>query len=318
MALRGTLTHRKVRRLAGEMKIPACYALGVAEALWHVTAEQAANGAIGRMADEDIAMEMFYDGDAAILIESLVRSGLLDRDDEHRLIVHDWHIHSDDATDNKLARNGCMYASGAMPRMRRLSKEEREKVSSRFVVPCESVRTDSHTLAREATKSHYQSPVPDPEPEEQVQKPSRGKRERAPDERHAPFKGEVLKYWTSKNPGYDMPWGPADAAQLAALLRKAPTLTVEQFTGFLRNRFKSQVTHCDDPHTWLASVGKYANGPLDRYSKPMDGEETSNGAHHGNPGFNSANRGQQKTDGNYEAARRAAEALAGADSARAG
>jgi hypothetical protein len=153
VALRGSLTHRKTRRLAQALRIAPCFALGIMEALWHVAAENAPSGAVGRMTDEDIAMEMFYDDDPAKLIEALVVSGLLDRDPVHRLVVHDWHIHSDDATDNKLARATQYYANGEMPRMRRIGHIERDKLEQKYANPC----------ARKTTTSHGE-PLPVPEP----------------------------------------------------------------------------------------------------------------------------------------------------------
>ena len=159
MALRGTLTHRTTRRLGSLLHIPACFALGIIESLWHVTGEQAPTGAIGKMSDEDIAMEMFYDGDAPAMILALVQSGFLEPNEEHRLIVHDWHIHSDDATDNKLSRNGMRYANGELPRMRRLSAKEREKACARYEDPCAQMRTNAHDTAQN------EEPCALPEPE---------------------------------------------------------------------------------------------------------------------------------------------------------
>ncbi len=169
MALRGTLTHRKIRRLAALLHISPCFALGVAESLWHVTAEQAPTGAIGIMRDEDIAMEMFYDGEPEVLIEAMLAAGLLERSDGHRLIVHDWHIHSDDSIDNKLSRRGARYANGEMPRMRRMSKVERGIAKDKmreleFPVDHESVRTNGHAMPDRATNSHNGA-LPEPEPE---------------------------------------------------------------------------------------------------------------------------------------------------------
>ena len=171
MALRGTLTHRKTRRLGSLMHIPACFALGIVESLWHVTGEQAPTGAIGKMTDEDIAMEMFYDGDASAMVLALVQSGFLEPNEEHRLIVHDWHIHSDDATDNKLSRNGMRYANGELPRMRRLSLKEREKACARYEEPCAQMRTETHEMPlpepESCTRVQSQSPVPEPEKEQE-------------------------------------------------------------------------------------------------------------------------------------------------------
>jgi hypothetical protein len=153
MALRGTLTHRKTRRLAQALGIPPCFALGLLEALWNVTAEQAPDGAIGSMSDEDIAMEMFYDGDARKMIEAMVTAELLDRDSRVRLIVHDWHLHSDDTTDAKLGRARRRYANGEIPRLRKLSKDDRERILADFDAEPKSRRTTAHNGA-----------LPEPEP----------------------------------------------------------------------------------------------------------------------------------------------------------
>lgn len=106
MALRGTLTHRKTRRLAKILGIPVPCALGLMEALWHVTAEQQPDGAIGRMSNQDIADEMFWEEDADQLIGAFVESGLIDESQEHRLVIHDWTRHADQATKRKVARHG--------------------------------------------------------------------------------------------------------------------------------------------------------------------------------------------------------------------
>jgi hypothetical protein len=136
--------------------------LGLLEALWNVTAEQTPDGAIGTMTDDDIAMEMFYDGDAGKMIEAMVTAELLDRDVRVRLIVHDWHLHSDDTTDVKLARARRRYAGGEIPRMRKLSKDEREKILADFREMPNSVRTTAHNGAL---------PEPEPEPEPDTNTP---------------------------------------------------------------------------------------------------------------------------------------------------
>jgi hypothetical protein len=84
MALRGTLTHRKNRRLAQLLSIDPPAALGHAEALFHVTAEQAPAGDIGRLSNVDIAMEMFSSLDPDVLVKALADAGWLDAHPEHR------------------------------------------------------------------------------------------------------------------------------------------------------------------------------------------------------------------------------------------
>lgn len=79
MALRGTLTHWKTRVLADQLGISPAHALGLLEALWHVTAEDAPSGNIGRLSNMAITMQMFTDIDADRLIHALIKSGHLDR-----------------------------------------------------------------------------------------------------------------------------------------------------------------------------------------------------------------------------------------------
>jgi hypothetical protein len=135
MALRGALTHRKTRKLALLLGIDPPHALGLMEALWHATADTAPNGGIGRISDEDMAMAIFYSGDARALVAAMVNAGFLDRDDRYRLIVHNWHRRCDDAVDNRLARSLQLYANGAMPRMTKLSKKEREELLAQMNAP---------------------------------------------------------------------------------------------------------------------------------------------------------------------------------------
>lgn len=116
MALRGTLTHRKTRRLAAALKIPLPFALGILETLWHVTAERAPTGAIGAsMTDQDIADEMYWDGDAKELIEALVQSGWIDRCSTNRLVIHDWSKHADQSVRRKVARRRETMVSHVQP-----------------------------------------------------------------------------------------------------------------------------------------------------------------------------------------------------------
>lgn len=104
MALSGALKHPKTRQLARLMKIELPYALGILEALWHVTASQAPCGDIGRMRNEEIAEEMNFKGNADVLIKNLIESGLLDLCEECRLYVHDWSEHAPQFVRRKVER----------------------------------------------------------------------------------------------------------------------------------------------------------------------------------------------------------------------
>ncbi len=129
---RTAMQHTKMRRLMRALRVPHYAAVGIMESLWQLTAREAPGGDIGSLSDEDSTDWIGWDGDAGELIYGLVQSGWLDLNTRCRLIVHDWHEHSDDAVDNQLARAGKWYANGAPPRMRRLATKEREELCARF------------------------------------------------------------------------------------------------------------------------------------------------------------------------------------------
>jgi|ERR1035437_929689 hypothetical protein len=116
------------------------------------------------------------------------------------------------------------------------------------------------------------------EAEAEEQKHSRVKRERKTktaisDERHTAFKEAIQIYWDSKNHGVQMPWGPAEGKQLAMWLREAPHITLEQFKGFLRARYKSDVNHGDRPCQWIKWITSYGPGPVDRFKNTAKEDE---------------------------------------------
>jgi hypothetical protein len=79
-----------LKRLLGK----PCYAVvGLLESLWLLTISSADEGDVGRFSNEEIADAIEWDGDADALIDALITAGWLDRDDERRLVVHDWLDH---------------------------------------------------------------------------------------------------------------------------------------------------------------------------------------------------------------------------------
>lgn len=170
MAKRGTLTHRKTRRLARALGgVPLPYALGVVEALFHTTQAHALDGAIGTLSDDSIAEEMWWDGDPAQLISALVESGFIDEHPDHRLVVHGWAEHADTPTHMALARKKQRFATGEAPNCSRLPKFEREAALSHFAEPCaqkrtepESVRTKPKSVRTEAHGERMAARIPSP------------------------------------------------------------------------------------------------------------------------------------------------------------
>ncbi len=168
MAKRGTLTHRKTRHLARLLGMPLPCALGVLEALWHVTAQSAQRGDIGKLEDQEIADSMWIESDATALIDALVESKWLARHDSYRLVVVGWSEHADDAVRKYLKRNHFVFWDGepAYPR-----HGETEPANVAPSTP--KVETSSDTTTQKLDKSSHVAksrameclPEPEPEPE---------------------------------------------------------------------------------------------------------------------------------------------------------
>ena len=97
-------THTKMKRLMRRLDLQMWQAMGLLEAIWHLTATEAFRGDIGKLSDEDIALGIDYRGDERELVNTLIETGWLDRCAKRRLIVHDWHEHADDAVKKRVQR----------------------------------------------------------------------------------------------------------------------------------------------------------------------------------------------------------------------
>ena len=114
---RNTLEHPKVLELADALDLPRYAAVGVLESMWVWAGRYCPRGDIGRYSDRRIAFGAIgWEGDGGKLIEALIATGWLDRDDEHRLLIHDWADHADDATRKALEKEGTTFATGEPPR----------------------------------------------------------------------------------------------------------------------------------------------------------------------------------------------------------
>ncbi len=123
---RGTDTHPKTLLLASELSMPRYAVVGLLESLWHFTARYTPSGNVGKFDNKLIAVSIDWDRDPDELIAALVRTGWLDEDPTHRLIVHHWPSHCDDATHMTLARAQEYFADGTEPKRTRLGQRERE------------------------------------------------------------------------------------------------------------------------------------------------------------------------------------------------
>lgn len=294
------------------LKVPSYAAVGLLEKLWHLTAREAPAGNVGRLSDDDIADWLGWEQSSALLIDGLVEAGWLDRyeDPGVRLYIHDWHEHSDDTIDNHLARAVVRYANGALPRMTRLNKQEREHLIAQFAQPSSSVRTEAH-----------EKPLPEPEPEPKpVPEPGETTLPGSPGLNHsaevpiaAPnldleakielvyaayprpvAKGKAMaairEAMLHLGTGKDMPaMAPADALRflhgVVLMFARSPAGNKGEFTPYPDKFFRAK-RYLDDVKEW------------------QDGGNQANRER-------SANRGQQRIDAAFEAVRRAEAALAG-------
>lgn len=90
---RGTPRHPKMYALAEALAIPLPFAVGILEMLWHHAGEVAQRGDIGSLPDRAIAEAVGWPKKPTLLIDGLVSAKWLDRDADHRLIIHDWPEH---------------------------------------------------------------------------------------------------------------------------------------------------------------------------------------------------------------------------------
>jgi hypothetical protein len=84
------------------------------------------------------------------------------------------------------------------------------------------------------------------------------------------FKEMLVKFYKHINFGKAPVWDAGDAKQLNNLLKARPELTKEEFREWLLNYMDSQnVNFPDRPRKFLPNITSYANGPLDKYGKPL-------------------------------------------------
>lgn len=153
---RGTPEHPKMMLLAVELGIPKAVCVGILETLWHWTARYVPQGDVGKYPDKVIE---YYSGWSEVvallpnfvatesrLVNALVKTGWLDRDDQCRLFVHDWHDHSDDAADKYLSDHGLQYANGEKTRRSpKVTTESRQESPRVAISPASHTHTHLHT-----------------------------------------------------------------------------------------------------------------------------------------------------------------------------
>lgn len=110
----GTESKLKFKQLKRRMKLPHWQIIGVLETLWRVTESNTPAGNIGKLTDEEIAAAFEWDGDASELVAALIDCKWIDKDDEFRLVIHDWSIHCPNHLKGAFAKNNILMADVAI------------------------------------------------------------------------------------------------------------------------------------------------------------------------------------------------------------
>ena len=143
---REALSHTKMAKFMRVMKLKRFHVVGLCELLWHTTAREAPAGDIGKLDNEDIAYALDWDGDPEELISGFIQAELVDVDEAHRLVIHDWYDHAEDSVHSKLARARKFFANGQPPKITGLRKDERD-VANAFYSACNPVATPVQRVA---------------------------------------------------------------------------------------------------------------------------------------------------------------------------
>jgi uncharacterized protein YdaU (DUF1376 family) len=97
------------------------------------------------------------------------------------------------------------------------------------------------------------------------------------DSRWEPCHAELSEFWKVSNrdseTAGELPWEARDRAALLRLLQACPEMTREMLRVWLVNRAHSEgIVFTDPPRNWVSvNLKRYADGPLDRYNKPIKG-----------------------------------------------
>jgi hypothetical protein len=126
MALRGVLEHPKFAALQERLGLSKFETLGLLEGLWQFASRYTTAGNVGKYCNRELASWLQWKHDPDALVDALVDCRWLDRSDDYRLVVHDWHDWCDDFIHGQLARKRELFVNGAVPRTRRLNSSEKE------------------------------------------------------------------------------------------------------------------------------------------------------------------------------------------------
>lgn len=251
---RGTPDHPKVFDLCDALKIRRPAALGHLELLWHFTAKYAPQGDVGRYPDKRIEAALDWAGAPGRLVLALTSTGWLDDSPSHRLLVHDWRDHADQAVVKRLLRSHLS--------MHTVTKEVTGHCPENGGQSLDNVDTK---LDSRLDNGSLPEPVPEPEPVPDVGGEQQGVlsslKNNLPDIDTPPFDTleDVVKQIHERHPNhpYNPKCGPGEVrAKLTTIISKLPKAKREQ------KLLEINKTHAEWCATelWKKEGGQYAKG----------------------------------------------------------
>lgn len=155
-------SHLKTKRLRRHLKIPHYAAVGLLESLWQVVAEHAPEGRLSDLDPEELAEEIGWEDEPAALIDALVETGWVDRD-ESLLFVHDWSEHCPDHIHRRLYRRVERFANGSIPNRTKCTKAEREEADPKWAALAAGTRSHHEVTVNGSRVDHEQPGEPSPQ-----------------------------------------------------------------------------------------------------------------------------------------------------------
>lgn len=99
------LDHPKTLDFAARLNVELPTAIGHLELFFAFVAKKSPQGNVGKWPDGAIARACYWNHDPTAFLTALASAGFIDRDREHRFLVHDWRDHAPRWVASKLSRS---------------------------------------------------------------------------------------------------------------------------------------------------------------------------------------------------------------------
>ena len=144
------LSHPKVKKAARTLDISVITLIGHLHALWWWALEYAPDGVIGAYDPEDIADAIQWEGDIQAFFDALLNcgarncSGLLDKDENEDLTIHDWEEHC--GKDYKKRKEDAERKRDYRKRQKNTNSPQAEQAPKQEDMPCDNLKQSDNII----------------------------------------------------------------------------------------------------------------------------------------------------------------------------